>query len=118
MSETFYFKKDSTSDIYMGTGAGADLMKEIEHAETSIKIISPYLSPSYVEKLIQLKKSGKEISFITSDSIEDFHDNRNLKQLIIQNRATIEKAKAEPIYLYPLETGCLFLPFLFLSYSF
>lgn len=99
MSDTKFFKNDVNSDIYIGTGAGTKLLKDIENAKNSIKIISPYLNRNYVEKLINLKNSGKDISLITSDSIEDFYDNRNLYKLIIQNRTTIDSAKAKRDFL-------------------
>ncbi|MEO6904206.1 MAG: phospholipase D-like domain-containing protein [Bacteroidia bacterium] len=99
MSYPKFFKNNVNSDIYIGTGAGAKLLKDIEDAQTSIRIISPYLNRSYVEKLINLKEAGKDVSLITSDLIEDFYDNRNLRKLIIQNRSTISEAKVKRDFL-------------------
>lgn len=55
--------------IYIGTKAGTDIMKEIKNAKKSVKIVSPYLSPAYIQELVNLNKQGKDITLITSDNI-------------------------------------------------
>jgi phosphatidylserine/phosphatidylglycerophosphate/cardiolipin synthase-like enzyme len=80
----------ASCDIFIGQGAGKKLMDELRAARKSIKIISPYLSPSLVKELIESKreKPNLSIELITSDEIEDFKDvsQSNIYKLIIQNR--------------------------------
>jgi len=56
--------------IYLGRNAGRDILQEIRKAKHSIKIISPYLTPSYVEELVALNKKGVDITLITADDVE------------------------------------------------
>ena len=82
-------------DIYIGTGAGKKLMEDIENAKRSVKIVSPYLSPFLVKKLIDLHFRGVEVQLITMDTIEDFYGDRqkNINQLIIQDRSIDKEAE-------------------------
>jgi len=82
-------------DIYMGTGAGTKLLKEIGNAQKSVKISSPYLSPKMVEELIWLHGQGIKISLITSDSIYDKNgrQEKSIRPLIIQNRRLHRRAE-------------------------
>lgn len=82
------FYNEANCDIYIGTGAGKKLLNDLRKAQKSIKIVSPYLSPSLIKKLIELHRSGLEIELITSDFIEDFHGNyeKNIHKLVLQNR--------------------------------
>tara|TARA_R110000764_G_scaffold238954_2_gene337063 strand:- start:3638 stop:4399 length:762 start_codon:yes stop_codon:yes gene_type:complete len=90
-----YFNQ-AICDIYIGTGAGKKLMEEIETAKRSVKIVSPFLSPFLVKKLIDLHYRGVEVKLITMDTIEDFYGDRqkNIHQLIIQDRSIDENSKA------------------------
>jgi len=57
------FLNNTNCDVYMGTGAGKKLMEDIENAKSSVKILSPFLSPFLVRKLIDLnneKKNNKQ----------------------------------------------------------
>ena len=79
----------ASCDIYIGQGAGKKLMEELREAQKSIKIVSPYLSPSLVKELIEYKtrKPHLEVQLITTDEIKDFHGNyeKNIYKLITQN---------------------------------
>lgn len=77
-------------DIYIGKRAGKKLLIDLKNAKSSIKIVSPYLSPFLISGLIELKKRNIEIELITTDNIEDFHDRsgKNIHKLILQNRET------------------------------
>lgn len=83
-------------DLYVGTGAGRKLMDDLLNAKRSIKVMSPYMSPSLVRKLIDLHYRGVEVQLITMDNIEDFYVDRqrNIHQLISQKIYIDEKAKA------------------------
>lgn len=83
-------------DVYIGTGAGKKLLEDIESAKRSVKVVSPYLSPFLVKKLIDLHYRNIEVQLITMDTIEDFYWDRqkNIHQLIIQDRKTDKEAEA------------------------
>ena len=93
------FYNGANCDLYIGKGAGRKLLKDIQNARKSVKIVSPYLSPFLVSELISLRKRNLEIELITTDFIEDFYENyqKNIHKLIIQNRKTdhhaVEKRK-------------------------
>ncbi|NKI27430.1 hypothetical protein HCG49_12745 [Arenibacter sp. 6A1] len=111
-----YYNK-AICDVYIGTGAGKKLMEEIENAKRSVKVVSPYLSPFLVKKLINLHYNNIYVQLITMDTIEDFYGDRqrNIHQLIIQDR-TIDKEvedlrlkwrKRKRLLLYLLIIGIL-----------
>jgi len=56
-------------NIYIGRNAGQELMKVIKNAKKSVKIVSPYLSASYVKELVELSKKGKDVTLITCDKL-------------------------------------------------
>jgi phosphatidylserine/phosphatidylglycerophosphate/cardiolipin synthase-like enzyme len=82
------FYNGANCDIYIGKGAGKKLLDDISNAKKSVKVISPYLSPSLINELILLHAKGVKISLITNDTIEDFNNNsyKNIYKLIIQKR--------------------------------
>lgn len=88
------FYNGANCDIYIGKGAGKKLLNDIRSAKKSIKIVSPYLSPFLISELISFRKRNLEVELITTDNIEDFYGNyeRNIHQLIIQNRETDKEA--------------------------
>ena len=55
--------------IYIGKEAGKEILHRIKNAKSSVKVVSPYLSASYVQELISLHKQGRKITLITSDNI-------------------------------------------------
>ena len=89
------FLNATKCDIYIGTGAGKKLLHEIDNAQHSIKILSPFLSPFLVKKLISLHHRKINIQLITSDTIEDFYGDRkkNIYELIQQQVHTNKKAQ-------------------------
>ena len=84
----------ASCDIYMGSGAGTKLLKEIGNAQKSVKICSPYLSPKMIDKLVWLHQQGIEVALITSDT----YDARNqkledsIRPLVVQHRHLDGKA--------------------------
>lgn len=60
----------NNNDIYIGRQAGKEIHKSILSAKSCVKIVSPYLSPDYIQDLIFLHKKGIKITLITCDSIE------------------------------------------------
>lgn len=90
-------KTNSSKDIlYLGKGIGRELLKEIKSAKKSIQIVSPYLSPSYVDELISLRAKGVKITLITSDEIKEgdgYYSDLEHTDLIKQKRTTDISAK-------------------------
>ena len=80
------FFNNAKCDVYIGTGAGKKLMEEIENAKNSVKIVSPFLSPFLVKRLIGLHSNGIHVQLITTDTIEDYYGDRerNIHELIHQ----------------------------------
>ena len=81
-------------DIYMGTGAGTKLLKEIGNAQRSVKISSPYLSPKMVDELVWLNKQGIEVTLITSDKYNSrsYRQGKSIQPLVVQNQHLDEEA--------------------------
>src|SRR5690606_29404178 len=90
------FYNNTACDIYIGTGAGKKLLHDINNAKHSIQILSPFLSPFLIKKLILLHRKGITITLITTDEIEDFYGDRerNIHQLILQERQLDTQAEA------------------------
>jgi len=96
MSDIRYFNNSINADIYVGQWAGTKLLGDIENAKKSIKIVSPFLGPFYIEKLIGLAQKGVQVLLITSDEIEEHRDFTRPKiiyQLIKQIKKVDEKAQ-------------------------
>ena len=81
------FLNDVNCDLYIGKGAGKKLLIDIENAQHSVKILSPFLSPFLVKKLIDLHYRNIDIQLVTTDTIEDFYGDRkrNIHELIQQH---------------------------------
>ena len=118
------FFNDAKCDVYIGTGAGKKLMDEIGNAKKSVKIVSPFLSPFLVKKLIEIHSNGIDVQLITTDTIEDFYGDRkrNIHELIRQEvhidgqaRRTRNKWKNIAKVLNGLTIG-LFIGFIILNY--
>lgn len=63
--ETF----SNNNKIYIGKNSGKEILKEIKKAQNSVKIVSPYLSGSYIKELLALHNQKRKITLITSDDI-------------------------------------------------
>lgn len=84
-------------DIYVGKGAGKQLLNNMRNATKSIQIVSPYLSPFLISELIQFNNRNLKIELITTDNIEDYRstEKQNIIKLIKQSRKTDEIALAK-----------------------
>ena len=81
------FANGVNCDIYIGQGAGKKLKQDIDSASVSVKIISPYLSDTLVNELIEMKRKHLDVELITENKIGT-NDIKILKKLIIQQRET------------------------------
>ncbi len=96
MERLSMFHNGTNCDVYIGTGAGKQLMENIKAANKSVKVISPYISPRLIEELIDLQDKGVKIEVITSK--EGYYQtntvqNESIKQFIKQEQIINKEAK-------------------------
>ena len=122
-------KTTSNSDkISLGRGDGMEILKAIKNAKKSIKIVSPYLSPSYIKELIHLRKKDIPITLITCDEIEtnnysdlshsDIIKQKKVVTLEVENQKKILKTTSIILLVIGLLTlffSIFFISFIFLS---
>ena len=88
------FFKGVSSDIYIGSGAGKMLSKDISEARSSLTIVSPYISSSTLENILSCYNKGIKIEFLTSFPVTSFHNNYDqIYSLILQERFVNEANK-------------------------
>lgn len=115
------FENNVPCDLYVGKGAGRKLLKEMREASHSIQIVSPYLTPDFVQELTEIKYSKPSIfiQLVTMDKIEEFYNNpfRNARKLIRQFRGTRKRTKKKFVILRTIKdiTGYTFLCSLIVS---
>lgn len=63
------------SEVYIGRKAGEELIRTIKNAKSSVKIVSPYLTPKYVEELIEVQKKGVQVTLLTADEVKEGYGN-------------------------------------------
>jgi len=88
-------KTTSNSDkISLGRGDGMEILRAIKNAKKSVKVVSPYLSPSYIKELINLRKKDIPITLITCDEIEtNNYSNLTHSDIIKQKKILIPEDK-------------------------
>ncbi|WP_431126176.1 phospholipase D-like domain-containing protein [Flagellimonas flava] len=59
-----YFN-NAQCDVYIGRGAGKKLMSEMASAQTSVRIVSPFLSEHLIGGLEELHEKGIQVELIT-----------------------------------------------------
>src|SRR3989344_456856 len=88
-----YSNKDK---ICLGRKQGIQILNTIKNAKKSVKIVSPYLSSSYLEELVKLREKGVEITLITSDELvqgNTSYSSFKHSDVIKQNKTTNSGAK-------------------------
>ena len=103
--------------IYIGREAGKEIHSRIKNAKKSVKIVSPYLSPDYINDIITLHKKGVKVTLITCDKIgsnsySNFKSSDLVKEERIKDKGT-EKLKK---LLFKSFIG-LFIIFIFIGLS-
>ncbi len=98
MERVSMFHNETTCDVYIGTGAGKQLMENIRTARKSVKVISPYISEGLIQELITLQKNGVRTGIITSK--EDYYNSNEaqdkaIKELVKQTQTIDLKAQQE-----------------------
>ena len=94
--------------IYIGKESGRDILRKIKGAMNSVKIVSPYLSGSYIKELVHLHKRGVEVTLITCDKISDetkfsdFKKSDLIKEKKMVNKSGKKWKKILPISLLAL----------------
>lgn len=84
------------SKISLGRGNGMEILKAVKNAKSSVKIVSPYLSPNYIKELIKLHNKNIQITLITCDNLET-NSWSDFKPSDIINRTKIEDSKAKKL---------------------
>ena len=118
--------KSNNDQIYIGRKAGIEgtnLMREILNTKNSLKIVSPYLSRSYLRHLVELSKKGVKITLITADELEqgaegfsDFRQADIIKQKkIVDADAKKSKSKIKKISALGLILSLFSVIFYFVS---
>ncbi len=79
MKDISMWHNGTNCDIYIGSGAGKQLRKNIHTARNSVKIISPYISLELIEDLILLKHKGVKVELITSKETQ-YNSKKNTRQ--------------------------------------
>ena len=110
------FINSAKCDIYIGKGAGKKLIKDIQNAKKTIRIVSPYLSHELISELILMRKKHISVQLITTDKIEDDNE-KNIKKLIIQNKRTDTSSVKERSLLKKRKRIALFFLIVILVFS-
>lgn len=81
-------------DIYLGQDGGKKVLSDIKDAKKSLKIVSPYLSPSFVDELVSLHFESVNVRLLTTDKIKENNSHLNfLRKLIKQHRIVNDEAE-------------------------
>lgn len=86
----------NNDEVFIGKGAGLELLKDIKSAKGSVKVVSPYLSAGYIEDLIKKRKQNVNVMLITSDNLEEgdgHYSKLKHTDVIHQKRHVDEKAR-------------------------
>lgn len=67
-----FFKNSVNVDIYIGAGTGKKLLEDLNAAKHSIKVVSPYISASFIKRLIYLSEKGISVSLVASDDVVQY----------------------------------------------
>lgn len=94
--------KSKDTIINLGRGIGFRIMNSVKNAKSSVKIISPYLSPDYIKELLNLHNKGVKITLITCDNIET----NNWSEFKVSD--IIKRKKFQTIKLYNLKNTLIF----------
>lgn len=106
--------------IYIGRNAGEEILQKLKGATREIKIVSPYLTASYIEELVALQKRGIKVTLITSDNLEQGDGNYSdltHTDIIKQKRIVHERLKErrDTGVMWSAISYVLVLPFIFFS---
>jgi phosphatidylserine/phosphatidylglycerophosphate/cardiolipin synthase-like enzyme len=78
-------------DIYIGQGSGKKLMSDLNNAQKSIKIVSPFISPDLLDMLVHKHRQGIDVQLIFM--LPERNDNELGKALIKRNVVTNHSAQ-------------------------
>ncbi len=63
--------ESDSNKIYLGLGAGKKfVLSYFSKAKKSIKAVSPYIQPSYIEELLKYQARGVNVTLVTVDKID------------------------------------------------
>lgn len=85
--------------VYLGKNAGDHIIKQIQNAQKSIKVISPYLSVALIDLLIAKANQGVEVLLLTNDDRSSRFDptgqGQVIRRLLTQQQFVDEAAYQE-----------------------
>ncbi len=82
-------------DIFIGKGAGKAILEDMRRAKRSIRVMSPYLSASLVDILLDRFRLGIHVELVTSDEVEDHkHEDKNSYRIVKQHKHVDEQLKS------------------------
>lgn len=79
---------DKPFDVYIGTGAGSQLLSDIRGAEHRIRIMSPYISPREMQLLSDQAGNGCKVDCIATIDLQqfDWRQSETARNVIAQER--------------------------------
>ena len=107
-------------EIYLGRKHGTQILNAVKSAKKSVKIVSPYLSPSYLEELVNLRKKGVQVTLITSDNLEQGrggYSNFKHSDIIKQKKIFNQQAKDKKTRGFIISITFLIMSVIFLILS-
>jgi predicted transcriptional regulator len=83
----------NSGEIYIGRNSGERILDDIASATESVKIVTPYISETYIDLLLEKAKSGVDVSLIFTDDFVAAPAKRNkiFRKLIWQIQHLYEK---------------------------
>jgi len=109
----------SDGDLYIGRGAGRDILNSIQSAKVSVKIVSPYISSDFVDLLHRKVEDGVDVRLIvSSDLTGERNVDKCLRKLIYQTQHTKEYLKSARDRWRWILLGLVFLVLIVLAIGF
>ena len=79
-------------DIYIGTGAGEQMMNEVYGVKKSLQIISPYSSDAMMQQLAAMHTKGIDVTYITSPDFLNVSNIGNVVRTLVTQHCTIDES--------------------------
>lgn len=85
----------SDFDIFVGQNAGDDIYHSVTSAQSSIKIVSPYISSDYVDFLLDASNKGVDVLLLTGSDMANKEEKRAeiYRKIITQHQHLDEEKK-------------------------
>lgn len=101
-----YKKIQENIEFFFGAGVGGKIYDAIKNANSSVFILTPYISQGYVDFLLEKKQQGINVSLVTTTEAQKGKMHEIYKKIVLQHRVTDEK---KLIYKGKAKRRCLLL---------